>query len=68
MPQATTLILALLVLAMISGATGVCILAGVGWMLMFVVSAACLWWLHSVVTRIVTKGAPHLAESFEHKH
>ncbi len=37
------------------------------WMLMFVVSAACLWWLHSVVTRIVSRGAPHLAETFEHK-
>jgi len=37
------------------------------WMLMFVVSVACLWWLHSVVTRIVSRGAPHLAESFEHK-
>lgn len=37
------------------------------WMLMFVVSAACLWWLHSVVTRIVSRGAPHLAEAFEHK-
>ena len=38
------------------------------WMLMFILSAVCLWWLHSVVTRIVSKGAPHLAESFEHKH
>ncbi len=38
------------------------------WMLMFVLSAACIWWLHSVVTRIVSRGAPHLAEDFEHKH
>ena len=37
------------------------------WMLMFVLSAACIWWLHSVVTRIVSRGAPHLAEDFEHK-
>jgi NNP family nitrate/nitrite transporter-like MFS transporter len=38
------------------------------WMLMFVLSVVCLWWLHSVVTRIVSRGAPHLAEDFEHKH
>lgn len=38
------------------------------WMLMFVVSAICLWWLHAVVTRIMRHGAPHLAEAFEHKH
>ncbi|HEU4933547.1 MAG TPA: MFS transporter [Pyrinomonadaceae bacterium] len=38
------------------------------WMLMFALSAICLWCLHSVVTRIVRRGAPHLAEEFEHKH
>lgn len=37
-------------------------------MLMFAISAICLWWLHSVVTRIVRRGAPYLAEEFEHKH
>jgi MFS transporter, NNP family, nitrate/nitrite transporter len=38
------------------------------WMLMVALSAVCLWCLHAVVTRIVQRGAPHLAEKFEHKH
>lgn len=37
------------------------------WMLMLVISAVCLVWMHRVINNIMKKGAPHLAEDMEHK-
>ncbi len=38
------------------------------WMFFFVLSVACLAWLHLVVRRVMRERAPHLAQQIEHPH
>lgn len=38
------------------------------WLFICLLSALCLVWMHAVITRMMKKGAPHLADKFEIPH
>lgn len=35
------------------------------WVLMWLISGVCLWWMHKVITRMFVKESPHLAKHLE---